>query len=58
MLPRELGINGTLRFIVGTELVPGALELNELKVLVAKSQNATGRTGVLRKKSHGVFNGI
>jgi hypothetical protein len=35
-LPRELAINGTLRFIVGTELVPG----------------------VLRKKSHGVFNGI
>jgi protein-disulfide isomerase len=40
MLPRELGINGTLRFIVGTELVPGALDLNELKDLVAKLQNA------------------
>jgi protein-disulfide isomerase len=33
-LARELGINGTPGFIVGTELVPGALELKDLKNLV------------------------
>lgn len=38
-LARELGINGTPGFIVGNELVPGALDLNGLKDLVAKSQN-------------------
>jgi protein-disulfide isomerase len=34
VLARELGINGTPGFIVGTELVPGALELKDLKNLV------------------------
>ena len=34
-LARELGINGTPGFIIGTELVPGALELNALKDLIA-----------------------
>jgi protein-disulfide isomerase len=35
-LARELGINGTPGFIVGTELVPGALDLNDLKNLVGR----------------------
>lgn len=35
-LARELGINGTPGFIVGTELVPGALELKDLKNLIKK----------------------
>jgi protein-disulfide isomerase len=34
MLARELGINGTPGFIVGNELVPGALDLKDLKNLV------------------------
>ena len=33
-LARELGINGTPGFIIGTELVPGALELQDLKNLI------------------------
>ena len=33
-LARELGINGTPGFIIGTELVPGALDLKDLKNLV------------------------
>ena len=33
-LARELGINGTPGFIIGTELVPGALDLKNLKNLV------------------------
>jgi len=33
-LARELGINGTPGFIVGTELVPGALDLKDLKNLI------------------------
>lgn len=33
-LARELGINGTPGFIVGTEVVPGAIELKDLKNLV------------------------
>lgn len=36
-LARDLGINGTPGFIVGTELVPGALELNGLKDLIARA---------------------
>jgi protein-disulfide isomerase len=39
-LAKELGINGTPGFIVGTELVPGALDLNGLKELIARSKNA------------------
>ncbi|MGE0474194.1 MAG: DsbA family protein [Nitrospirales bacterium] len=35
-LARELGINGTPGFIIGTELVPGALSLRDLKDLVAQ----------------------
>ncbi|MDO8356981.1 MAG: DsbA family protein [Nitrospirota bacterium] len=37
-LARDLGINGTPGFIVGTELVPGALDLNGLKDLVARAR--------------------
>jgi protein-disulfide isomerase len=33
-LARELGINGTPGFIIGTELVPGALDLKDLKNLI------------------------
>lgn len=38
-LARELGINGTPGFIVGTELVPGALDLTGLKGLVTQARN-------------------
>ena len=37
-LARELGITGTPGFIVGTEVVPGALNLNRLKGLVAQTR--------------------
>ena len=36
-LARDLGINGTPGFIVGTELVPGALDVNGLKALIARA---------------------
>ncbi|MCS6303243.1 MAG: hypothetical protein H8K07_06215 [Nitrospira sp.] len=36
-LARELGISGTPGFIVGNELVPGWLDLNGLKVLIARA---------------------
>jgi protein-disulfide isomerase len=36
-LAKELGINGTPGFIVGTELVPGALDLKGLKDLIARA---------------------
>jgi protein-disulfide isomerase len=36
-LARDLGISGTPGFIVGTELVPGALDLNGLKELIARA---------------------
>lgn len=36
-LAEELGISGTPGFIVGTELVPGALDLNGLKDLIARA---------------------
>jgi len=35
-LARELGINGTPGFIIGTKLSPGALDLKELKKLVGQ----------------------
>ena len=35
-LAKDLGISGTPGFIVGTELVPGALDVNGLKELVAR----------------------
>ena len=37
-LARDLGINGTPGFIVGTELVPGALDVNGLKELIARAR--------------------
>ena len=37
-LARELGINGTPGFIIGTELVPGALELKDLKNLIRQTR--------------------
>lgn len=36
-LAQELGISGTPGFIVGTELVPGALDLNGLKELIVRA---------------------
>jgi protein-disulfide isomerase len=36
-LARDLGISGTPGFIVGTELVPGALDLKGLKELIARA---------------------
>ena len=38
-LARNLGITGTPGFIVGTELVPGALDVNGLRELVARAHN-------------------
>jgi protein-disulfide isomerase len=38
-LAKDLGISGTPGFIVGTELVPGALDLNGLKDLIARAGN-------------------
>jgi protein-disulfide isomerase len=40
-LAQELGISGTPGFIVGTELVPGALDLNGLKELIVRSGQGT-----------------
>ncbi len=37
-LARKLGINGTPGFIIGTELAPGALNLDELKNLVSQTR--------------------
>lgn len=39
LLARDLGISGTPGFIVGTELVPGALDLQGLKDLIARVSN-------------------
>jgi protein-disulfide isomerase len=36
-LAKELGISGTPGFIVGTELVPGALDVKGLKELIARA---------------------
>jgi protein-disulfide isomerase len=38
-LARNLGITGTPGFIVGTELVPGALDVNGLRDLIARAHN-------------------
>ncbi len=38
-LAKALGISGTPGFIVGTELVPGALDVNGLKALIARAGN-------------------
>ncbi|MDP3595960.1 MAG: DsbA family protein, partial [Nitrospirota bacterium] len=37
-LARDLGINGTPGFIVGTELVPGALDLTGLQDLITRAE--------------------
>ena len=34
-LAEELGINGTPAFIIGGELIPGAIELDKLKKIIA-----------------------
>ncbi len=38
-LAKNLGISGTPGFIVGTELVPGALDVNGLKELIARAHS-------------------
>jgi protein-disulfide isomerase len=38
-LAKDLSITGTPGFTVGTELVPGALDLNGLRDLVARARN-------------------
>jgi len=38
-LAKDLGISGTPGFIVGTELVPGALDVNGLRELIARAKN-------------------
>lgn len=38
-LAKDLGITGTPGFIVGTELVPGALDVNGLKDLIVRAAN-------------------
>ena len=38
-LAKDLGINGTPGFIVGTELMPGALDVKGLKDLIARAGN-------------------
>jgi protein-disulfide isomerase len=38
-LAKDLGITGTPGFIVGTELVPGALDVKGLKDLIARAKN-------------------
>lgn len=38
-LAKNLGISGTPGFIVGTELVPGALDVNGLRELIARAKN-------------------
>jgi protein-disulfide isomerase len=35
-LAKDIGISGTPGFIVGTELVPGALDVKGLKELIAR----------------------
>lgn len=44
-LGADLGISGTPGFIVGTELKPGALELNELKELVGRARTIRAKGG-------------
>jgi hypothetical protein len=38
-IAKDLGISGTPGFILGTELVPGALDLNGLKALIERAGN-------------------
>ena len=42
-LAKELGINGTPGFIVGTELAPGALDVKGLKDLIARAGGKMGQ---------------
>jgi protein-disulfide isomerase len=37
-LARDLGIRGTPAFVIGTELVPGAIDLETMRGLVAKAR--------------------
>ncbi|MDH3772306.1 MAG: DsbA family protein, partial [Nitrospirota bacterium] len=38
-LSQALGINGTPAFVIGDELVPGAVGLDQLRQLVAKARD-------------------
>ena len=48
-LARELGITGTPAFVVGMDLVPGALDLKGLKELLARAQYAVTETNQERR---------
>jgi len=37
-LAEELGINGTPAFIIGGELIPGAIELDQFKKIIASER--------------------
>jgi protein-disulfide isomerase len=50
-LAAALGISGTPAFVVGTELVPGAIELEELKALVSKARNKVD-AAISRRTAH------
>jgi len=39
-LARDLGIGGTPAFVIGNEFVPGMMDLNAMKELVARVRNA------------------
>jgi protein-disulfide isomerase len=40
-LAQELGINGTPGFVIGGKLVPGALDKEQMKALIAKAREAS-----------------
>jgi protein-disulfide isomerase len=42
ILARALGIDGTPAFIIGDEVVPGAVGLDDLKDMIAKARNGEG----------------
>ena len=37
-LARDLGIRGTPAFVIGTDIVPGAIDLDTMRSLVAKAR--------------------
>ncbi len=40
-LARALGINGTPSFVIGDQLIPGAVSLDTLKELIARARAAS-----------------
>ena len=41
-LARALGVTGTPAFIIGTEIVPGAVTISRLRSLIDKARKADG----------------